>query len=57
VLPAARSIMRNYRARRGPDAHTIIACFESAEIVSWFIPAFNASRIAPYDTVFASPNV
>ncbi|KAJ7893915.1 hypothetical protein B0H14DRAFT_3427216 [Mycena olivaceomarginata] len=28
-----------------------------AEIVSWFIPAFNASRIAPYDTVFASPNV
>ncbi|KAJ7495804.1 hypothetical protein B0H11DRAFT_2002349, partial [Mycena galericulata] len=55
VLPAARSIMRNYRARRGPDPHTIIACFESADIASWFITAFNASRIVPYESVFASP--
>ncbi|KAJ7431251.1 hypothetical protein B0H11DRAFT_2131612 [Mycena galericulata] len=56
VLPAARSIMRNYRARRGPDPHTIIACFESADIASWFITAFNASRVVPYESVFASPN-
>ncbi|KAJ7448884.1 hypothetical protein B0H11DRAFT_2188932 [Mycena galericulata] len=56
VLPAARSIMRNYRARRGPDPHTIIACFESADIASWFITAFNASHVVPYESVFASPN-
>ncbi|KAJ7686220.1 hypothetical protein B0H17DRAFT_1181285 [Mycena rosella] len=34
VLPAARTVMRNYRARRGPDSNTIIACFEMAEIAS-----------------------
>ncbi|KAJ7183935.1 hypothetical protein C8R46DRAFT_1309193 [Mycena filopes] len=57
VLPAAKSVMRSYRARRGPDANTIIACFESADIASWFITAFNAARVAPYESVFASPNV
>ncbi|KAJ7934612.1 hypothetical protein B0H13DRAFT_2305387 [Mycena leptocephala] len=57
VVPAARGVMRNYRARRGPDPHTVIACFESADIASWFITAFNASRVAPYKTVYASPNV
>ncbi|KAJ7732252.1 hypothetical protein DFH07DRAFT_781028 [Mycena maculata] len=56
VLPVARSIMRSYRARRGPDSNTIIVCFESAEIATWFIAAFNAARVAPYETVFASPN-
>jgi hypothetical protein len=57
VLPAARAVMRNYRARRGPDPNTIIACFESAEIASWFIGAFNAARVSPYESVVASPNV
>ncbi|KAF7347945.1 hypothetical protein MSAN_01746500 [Mycena sanguinolenta] len=57
VLPAAKGIMRSFRARKGPDQLTIIGCFESAEIVNWFIPAFNASRVAPYSTIFASPNV
>ncbi|KAJ7444365.1 hypothetical protein B0H11DRAFT_2250052 [Mycena galericulata] len=58
VLPAARGIMRNYRARRVQgDPYTIIACFETAEIASWFVPAFNSSRVPPYDTVLASPNV
>jgi hypothetical protein len=57
VLPAARAVMRNYRARRGPDPNTVIACFESAEIASWFIGAFNADRVSPYESVVASPNV
>ncbi|KAJ7683795.1 hypothetical protein B0H17DRAFT_1333166 [Mycena rosella] len=57
VLPAARSIMRNYRARRGPDNNTVIACFESADIALWFISAFDTSRAVPYQSVFASPNV
>ncbi|KAJ7435185.1 hypothetical protein FB451DRAFT_1194771 [Mycena latifolia] len=35
--PAARAVMRNYHARRGPDPNTIIACFESAEIATWLI--------------------
>ncbi|KAK7053854.1 hypothetical protein R3P38DRAFT_3171187 [Favolaschia claudopus] len=57
VVPAARSILRNYRARRGPDQYTIIACFETPEIATWFISAFNAARVAPYESVYASPNV
>jgi hypothetical protein len=57
VLPSARAVMRNYRARRGPDQNTIVACFESAEIATWFIAAFNAARTSPYENVIASPNV
>ncbi|KAF8209102.1 hypothetical protein K438DRAFT_1930044 [Mycena galopus ATCC 62051] len=57
VLPSAKGIMRSFRARRGADPYTVIACFESAEIASWFTPAFNAARVPPYDTIFASPNV
>ncbi|KAJ7232897.1 hypothetical protein C8J57DRAFT_1578423 [Mycena rebaudengoi] len=60
VLPSARTVMRNYRARRGPDAHTIIACFDSAEIAAWFISSFNVARLNPghqYQSVVASPNV
>ncbi|KAJ7251023.1 hypothetical protein C8J57DRAFT_1520891 [Mycena rebaudengoi] len=57
VVPAARSVIRNYRARRGPDQHTIIACFESAEITLCFINAFNAARVHPNENVFASPNL
>ncbi|KAJ7026212.1 hypothetical protein C8F04DRAFT_1268385 [Mycena alexandri] len=39
--------MRGFRARRGPDSNTVIACFESAEIAAWFTTAFNAARGAP----------
>ncbi|KAJ6556981.1 hypothetical protein DFH09DRAFT_1084329 [Mycena vulgaris] len=56
ILPAARAVMRNYRARRGPDPNTIIACFEFAEIANWFVGAFNAARVSPYENVVASPN-
>ncbi|KAJ7866914.1 hypothetical protein B0H13DRAFT_2560451 [Mycena leptocephala] len=56
VLPSARAVMRNYRARRGPDQNTIVACFESAEIATWFIAAFTAARTSPYENVIASPN-
>jgi hypothetical protein len=52
--------MRNYRARHGPDRYTVIACFESAEIATWFIGAFNAARASPghsYHHIIASPNV
>ncbi|KAJ7940055.1 hypothetical protein B0H13DRAFT_2300118 [Mycena leptocephala] len=43
VLPSANWIMRSFRARRGADQYTVIACFELAEIAARFTPAFNAA--------------
>ncbi|KAJ7175610.1 hypothetical protein C8R46DRAFT_1030648 [Mycena filopes] len=48
VLPTARSVNVD---------QTPTPCFESAEIAKWVIAAFNAARVAPYESVFASPNV
>ncbi|KAJ7605178.1 hypothetical protein FB45DRAFT_1149052 [Roridomyces roridus] len=57
VVPSAHSVLRGFRARRGPDPQTIIGCFESPEIVAWLIPAFNAARLAStYPAIIASPN-
>ncbi|KAJ7647981.1 hypothetical protein FB45DRAFT_1020193 [Roridomyces roridus] len=56
LVPAARGVMRNFRARKGPDAFTIIVYFETAEITTWFVKAFNsAPRQSPYEHVMASP--
>jgi hypothetical protein len=59
-----RSVLRDYdlstvftRAYRIQNEPLMIVCaFQTPAHATWFISAFNASRVPPYNNVYASPN-